>query len=76
MRLAMLQRRHLAHRVDRQIGGLALLAGLHVQHLQVIRRAEFFEQDQRPGRARVRRMEERHSAIVGHPCLRLVVGWN
>ena len=37
-----------------KVGGLALLAGLHVEHTQGVVGAEFFEQDQRPRGTRVR----------------------
>ena len=59
-------RRDLAHRVDRQIGRLALLALLQIQHLQLEFGAELFHQDQRAGRARLRRVIERDLAIACH----------
>ena len=52
-RFAMRDRRHLAHRVDGQVGRLALLAGLHVDEVQLKRRAQLFEQDERAGGAGV-----------------------
>ena len=38
---------NLAHRVDREIGGFALLALLGVEHVHVVGRAEVFEQNAR-----------------------------
>jgi len=42
-RLAVPQRRHLSHRVDREIFGPALLASVHVEHVQFIGNPELFE---------------------------------
>jgi len=64
-------RRHLAHRIDRKIVGAALLARLHVQYMQLVLRAQFFEKDEGAERTGVRRMEKRDLTICGHtapPC--------
>jgi hypothetical protein len=58
--------RHLAQRIDRQIGRLALLAGLRVQQTQLIGRAELFEQGQGAGGAGLRRMIEGDGVGRGH----------
>ena len=42
-RITVPQRWHLPHRIDREICGLALFSGLHVEHMKLIGRAEFFE---------------------------------
>ena len=47
--IAMLQRRHLSHRVDREVFGPALFAGLHVEHAQLVGGAQLFEQGQGAG---------------------------
>jgi hypothetical protein len=53
-RLAMPERRHLAHRIDREIGRLAIGASLHAEQMDVIRLADFLEHPQRDGGARRR----------------------
>ena len=40
----MADRRHLAERIDGEIVGLALLAGLHVEDVEIVRRPQFFQQ--------------------------------
>jgi hypothetical protein len=55
-------RRHLAHRIDGEVVGPALLALLQVQDVQLVVGAELLEQDQRARRARLRRMEQRDVA--------------
>ena len=44
---------HLPERVHREVGGLLLLAGLHVEDPHLVRRSELREQDARARRARV-----------------------
>ena len=46
--------RHLAHRVDGKVGGRALFVLLQVQHVQIVGRAEFFEQNAGRAGARIR----------------------
>ena len=56
--LAMTNRRHLAHRIDRQIVRLTLLAGLEAQHVQVVVDTQLLEQREGAGGAGLRRVEE------------------
>jgi hypothetical protein len=45
----MLDRRHFAERIDRQVAFLALFAGLDIEHMQLVRCTQLFEQRQRGG---------------------------
>ena len=57
--IAVLNGRHLAHGIDRQIGRVALLADVHVENVQLVGNAELLEQREGTARARVGRMEKR-----------------
>src|SRR5690606_25984481 len=56
--------RHLAHWIDREVLGAALLARGEVEGAQLVARAELVEQGQRGGRAAVGRVEEDEVASV------------
>src|SRR6185437_6872708 len=57
-RVAVADRRHLAHRVDRQVRRLALLARLEVERVQVVVDAELLEQGARAAGAALRCVEK------------------
>jgi hypothetical protein len=65
-RIAMAHRWDLAHRIDREIGRLALLFRLHVEDFQRIGHAELLQQDTCAGRARVRRVIQDDVSVSGH----------
>jgi hypothetical protein len=65
-RVAVLDRGHLAHRVDGEIIRPTLLPRLHIEHPQLVRRAELLEQQQRARGSCVRRMIEGDLTICAH----------
>jgi hypothetical protein len=71
-RIAVTYRWHLAHRVDRQVLGLALLPGLQIEDVKIVVAAQLLEQREHAGRTRVWPVIERESPIVRHgqrPCV-------